>query len=158
MIVFVVFVSSVFAYCNETRTITMANETAASSNYNESVTRVCSDDLGFEAATPLTLFLLFIIGGLFFLSFRKKLFDNPILDFVVKKCSQIVATMLLSFSMVLMASIIKSANLGLSEEVFVFMNLLNWGAYCLMAYLVLNLLFKSLKLMADNAQRKRVGE
>ena len=67
------FIPLVSAYCNETQIITHENESLASSDYNVTITRTCTEENVLPAIVAVSLFgVILLLTGLILLWFKRK--------------------------------------------------------------------------------------
>ena len=111
------------------------------------------------ASLAVMLFALAVVGLCFSLPFMlKKFAKNAILDGLLKRLTWMIGLFLLTLTSVIAVNISNEASLGIEEEIFIFMRIINWAIYLFMVYIVLSFLFDTIKLVQTNAKKHRMGE
>ena len=119
---------------------------------------VQSADSNITGSIAITLFILFVTGGLIALPFIKKKFTNfEISNMIIKRSFWIVGTYLMVLNSGIMANIAQASGLSLTKEMFRYMFLFGWAGYILIGFMVLKTLFDVLKLYKVKKYNERMG-
>jgi len=111
-----------------------------------------------SSGVGVVFFLLFITGGVFILSYLIKKFSvNDILNFTLKNVCIIAGLLLLSLTTTVVTTIADNANLGVSQELFRFLWLINWAIYIAIFIMILRYLIKVLQLWTAKKTMRRMG-
>ena len=111
------------------------------------------------ASLSVILFLGAITAAIFFVGLTKKRFsENDLLDFILKKSALLLALFLTSLDITILVSIADSAGLGIAQELFRYLWLVNWTIYLSMFTIFLMTILKSFEQWKVQAQRKKYGE
>ena len=105
----------------------------------------------------ITIFIMIIILGLFIIPFKTRFARSDILNDALKRCCWILALWLLSLSTAMVATIADNAGIELLSELFLFMFLINWGAYLFMFYVFFSFFLRVVQEMRDRSKNKRTG-
>ena len=109
------------------------------------------------ASLAIVIFILTIIVALFILPFKVRMAKSNILDGVLKRCCWILALWLLSLSTAMVATIADNAGIELTQELFRFMWLINWGAYLFMFYVFFSFFLDVVQEVRERSKMKRCG-
>lgn len=109
------------------------------------------------ASLAIVIFILTIILGLFVIPFKTRFAKSEILNDALKRCCWILALWLLSLSTAMVATIADNAGIELLSELFLFMWLINWGAYLFMFYVFFSFFLRVVQEMRDRSKMKRTG-
>ncbi len=111
-----------------------------------------------SSGVGIVFFLLFITGGVFLLPYLIKRFSaDEILDFTLRNACIIAGLLLLSLTATVITTIADNANLGVSQELFRFLWLINWTIYIAIFIMVLRYLIKVLQLWTAKKIMRRMG-
>ena len=109
------------------------------------------------ASLAIVIFILTIILGLFVIPFKTRFARSDILNDALKRCCWILALWLLSLSTAMVATIADNAGIELLSELFLFMFLINWGAYLFIFYVFFSFFLRVVQEMRDRSKMKRTG-
>lgn len=125
------------------------------------VTNTGDDDSVTDTSSgiAITLFIL-ICAGLFLLLpiFINKFSKNDFVNVILKRCCFVVGIYLMVLNSAILATISKSAHLGLEKEMFRYSWIFGWFGYMFMAFVVLKTLFDVLKMWKVEKEEKRMGK
>lgn len=110
------------------------------------------------ASLSVTLFVGAITFILFFIGLRYDLSKNPFTNLVLKRCLVLFAMLLLSLDTTMIATMADNASLGITQEIFRYLWLINWTIYLLMVWLVISTILNGLKLWRVISEQKRMGD
>lgn len=119
--------------------------------------RIIVEDEDEMAGLAIVVFILAIVGTLFYLPFKINFHSNIILNDVIKRSCWIIALFLMSLGSTMLLNMSDIAGFGLFDEIFRFTWFLNWAAYLMMVLLVLGFFFKAIKLWKVTEKNKRMG-
>ena len=105
----------------------------------------------------LTLFLLLVNGILFYLSFKKR-FKDELVDFIVRRCLLIISIFLLMWNTTIIATMVSNSNLGVTKELFMYMEIFGYVGYIGIIILFFTSLLQFMKAWKTKKQRKSDGE
>ena len=89
------------------------------------------------ASLAIIIFVLAIIGTLFYLPFKVQQFSkNEILNNILRRGCIFVALLLLSLGTAMLATIADNGGIELSREIFRFLWFINWSCYLLMVFII----------------------
>lgn len=109
------------------------------------------------AAIAITMFVLAINIGMFWLSFREKLVENQYANFVLKRCCMIVGIYLVVMNSAIMASIAVKGGLEVTSELFLLMEYFGWAGYLAMLYLAFATAVQTIKTYYLDKKEQRTG-
>lgn len=110
------------------------------------------------ASLAIMLFVMAITGFLLALPFIKQKFSsNSILNEILRRSCWIMGLFLLSLDTAMAATIADTAGLGLSQEIFRYLFLINWAVYLLILFTVIQFFFRILKLWKVQKYEARTG-
>lgn len=130
-----------------------AKDDVTSWNYKEFITEG-GDEM---AALSVALFFMVITGSLYALSFRKQLFKNEYLNFIIKRCFLILGIYMTVLTSAVIGTISNSQNLGLSNEIYLIMEYFGWAGYVAMIYLCFSTIVETFRVYYDNKHQERMG-
>ena len=110
------------------------------------------------ASLAITVFILIITGGLFWLSTKKEIFRSKYANIIARRSALVLAIYLMILNSAIMATIAENAGLALTQEMFFFMRLFGFIGYPAMIILMLSALFQSFRDMKMDKRRKRTGD
>ena len=105
----------------------------------------------------VTIFIMMILIGLFILPFKVRFAKYEILNEALKRCCWIIALWLLSLTTVMVTTIADNVGIELTQELFRFVWLINWGAYLFMFYVFLSFFFTVIQEVRERSKMKRCG-
>lgn len=108
--------------------------------------------------TAITLFLLAINATLFTLAFKGNFHKTDWANYVIRKSMLIIAFLVLSFNIVILASFASHVGIAVTSELFFYMRIFNFTTYILMIFLFVQGGLKALQLWQIEKQRKRMGD
>ena len=112
-----------------------------------------------SGSIALLMFLVFITGGLFGLSFIVGNFTkNQYSDLILKRSCWLISIYLLMFDSAIMAQVVDRAGLALTQEMFRFMWFFGTAGYLFMGYLVFKTLLDTIALWKISGEEKRMGK
>jgi len=110
------------------------------------------------SSISVTGFILLITITLFVLpSIVKRFSVNDVLDYSIKGVCYLLGLFLLGLDTAMIATISETFNLGLTNEIFRFLWLINWTTYLAMLYVVIIYGWKVLQLWNVDREQKRMG-
>lgn len=111
------------------------------------------------ASLSITIFIVLITIGVFILPFKvRKFSENKYLDSVLKGCCILMGLFLTSLDATMIVTISDNAGLGITNELFTYLFIINWAIYAAMIIVVLSFLFLMLKSWRIDKQKKSMGE
>ena len=114
-------------------------------------------DLNIIGSIAITLFILFVTGGLFIFPLVKTFSKNEFVNLILKRCCWLIGIYLMVLNSSIMATIAQASGLDLTEEMFRYMLIFGWAGYCMMAFTVFKTLLDVLKLWRIKKENERVG-
>ncbi len=106
----------------------------------------------------VTLFVMAITAVFGFLPFYVRFSKNALADYIMKRCCWIFAVSLLSLNTAIIVTMADKAGLGVTQELFTYLWIINWSLYLLIFYLSVSMFFNGIKLWKIRKQQKRMGE
>ena len=118
------------------------------------------DDTPIDNTTGIAVlvFMIFIIIGLFALGLKHKFSEEIITDLILKRGCITIGIFMLMFTSTIIATLVEAANVSLSDEMFMLMELFGWAGWCGMAWLVLKTLIDVLRIKKHIKRKKRTGD
>lgn len=110
------------------------------------------------ASLAITLFVLLITAAIFFVAFKVKFTENELANFIIRRCLIILGIFLMSLNTVIVVTIADTFGLGVTQELFRYLWILNWVGYLAMFVLGVQTILRSLDMWKVLAQKKRMGE
>lgn len=111
------------------------------------------------AGISITLFILMITLGLFYMGFTDYRFMNmEWADLLLKRCSIIIAIWFVMYNASIITSLSLSSNLNMTGNLFAYMTWFGWAGYIATAYLIVKTLFDTMALWRIKKQKEREGE
>jgi hypothetical protein len=148
-----------YAYILQCRTYTRTQGGFSAGNYEVTDDGEPSIKTDTTAGLSITLLVLIISIGLFYLFFSNIRFvDMEWANYLLKRCCLIIAIWLTFFNISIIASLANASNITLTKELFAYMNLFGWAGYLATVYLVIKTLFDTLKLWKISKDKRRLGE
>ncbi len=110
------------------------------------------------ASLSVMLFVGLITATFFFIGLRLNLSNHELANMIIKRCAIIFGLFLLSLDFAMLATIADNAGLGISQEIFRYLWIINWTIYLSIMAMMWSTTVGSLKLWGDIAKRKSYGE
>lgn len=111
-----------------------------------------------SAELAVTFFFLSIVGGLIILPLKVRLSKIEWLNTFLGNCCFLIALFLLSLTTAVMADIATTATLGINQEIFTVLWIVQWASYLFMLYLFIHFLITMMELWQVKKQKERMGK
>lgn len=109
------------------------------------------------ASLGIIIFVMALTAILFILPYKVDFSRQPLADYILKKACIIFGMFLLSLDVTIVITIADTFGLGVNQELFRYLWIVNWSIYLMIIYTMWNTLQGSLRLMKEMSQRKRMG-
>jgi len=104
------------------------------------------------------IFSLLINFFIIFLAFKRTLLKNELPNFILKRSLLVLGILLLTFNSGIMAAVAQYAGLGLTNEMFMFMEFFGWAAYISIIILIFSTIIQFFKAWKLQKKERRVGQ
>lgn len=140
--------------------IIQVNATDSDSNIGPSETEFQTKVGGEKtmASLAVVLFVGAITFSLFFIGWKFQLSQHPLTNYILKHCCILFGLFLLSLDTTMVATIADVSELGVTQEIFRYLWIINWTIYIAMVVLLWKTLQGSLSLWENLTAMKRMGE
>jgi len=125
-------------------------------NYSSQRTKIAGE--GLMASLGVIIFVLLIAAAVFYIAYHIRFTEHEWSNFVIKRCMIIFGLLLMSLNTVIVVSISDNAGLGVNQELFRYLWIINWTIYVSMLVLFITTVVTGLKLWDFEKQQKRMGE
>lgn len=117
-----------------------------------------SGEVGMSSIS-ITLFVLLITGVFFYLGLGKKVLlkNSDVSNLLLKRACILMGLFLLSLDTTIILTMADNMGLGVTQEMFRFLWLINWSAYLMMVYIFWTGLIQGLRLWKFKKHEKRMG-
>ncbi|MBU1669455.1 hypothetical protein KKC13_13700, partial [bacterium] len=128
-------------------------------NYNFEITDTGKPYLTVSGTESMsvTLFIILLTIALFLIGIKVKLSGNPVANIIFKRLFIMGGLYLLSLDAAIIVTIAGSVGLGLEQELFLLLWLINMVIYIFMIFIVITTIFNVLKMINKMAKLKRMG-
>lgn len=111
------------------------------------------------ASLAVIIFVMLITLGVFALpKIVKNFSSNYFLDSTLKGLCILMGLFLLSLDTAMVATIAENADIGVTQEIFRYLWIINWAAYLAMVVIILGFGWKMLQAWNQQKEKKRMGE
>jgi|ETNvirnome_2_300_1030623.scaffolds.fasta_scaffold00278_11 hypothetical protein len=114
-------------------------------------------DFNIVGSIAITMFILFVTGGLILLGLFKEFTRNPFSNLILKRSCYLLGIYLMMLNSSIMATIASQSGLQLTQEMFRYMWLFGILGYGFMVFVVIGTLIQVMKLWNDLQKEKRMG-
>jgi len=104
------------------------------------------------------IFSLLINGVVLLFAFKRHLFQNELLNFIVRRSLMVLGMFLLVLNSTIIAGVAEYAGLDLTKEMFMFMEMFGWAGYIAIIMLLVTSIIQFMKAWKVKKQRQRNGE
>lgn len=112
-----------------------------------------------DSNLSLVFFLMVVIISLFAIPIKeKKLFNNPITNFIFRRGCWALALSLLLMTTAIIATIVQTSGLGVTREVFRIMWIVGKALWVMLIWLVFGTLIQTVKYWKEQVKHKRMGD
>lgn len=111
---------------------------------------------GEMASLSVTIFVLVITGSLFALGILANPSRNPVANIIMKRVCIELGLFLMSLNTAIVITIASYAGLGIDQELFRYLWIINWSIYLFMVFIAWTTLTNVLKMMQQMAKSKRM--
>ncbi len=146
-------------YCNVTWNISDEGSYYYNISSGDSGLIIIEKEKDEMATLAVTLLIMSITIGVFALpKIVKRFSENEILNTTLKGLCIVFGLLLLSLSVVMVVTMADEADLGVSQELFRYLWIVNWATYLTMMIVVLSFGLKVLQLWTAKKKREGYGE
>lgn len=109
------------------------------------------------AGLAILIFVNAIAAAVFFIAFKVRFTDDEFANFVIRRCLIIFGLLLVSLNTAIALNVANVGGLGISQELFRYLWIINWTIYASMVFLVWSTIQNGLKLWKGKRMRERMG-